>query len=243
MNSSLPRHVAIVMDGNGRFAEGQGVPRLEGHRRGAEVALDIVKHVAERGISYLTLFTFSSENWRRPNDEVQGLMTILYEKLLKEADSLVKNGVRLHTIGAIDRLPRHVQEVLVDVAKATQQCTKLNLTLALSYGARDEIVRACQKAMQGAKDGTLSIHDFDEEQFSSLLDTSHMPDPDILIRTSGENRLSNFLLWQSSYTEIFFLKVLWPDFTRNDFDGVLSEFSSRERRFGGISSEKDLPEP
>lgn len=239
MSKAVPQHVAIVMDGNGRWATRHQAERLEGHRRGAEVALDIVKHAAERGVEYLTLYTFSSENWRRPKDEVQGLMTILYEKLLKEADELVKNRVRLKTIGAIDRLPSHVQKALNDVIVATKDCDRLTLVLALSYGARDEIVRASKKMAREIADGMLTALEIDEDRFATFLDTSFMPDPDVIIRTSGENRLSNFLLWQSSYAEIFFLKMLWPDFTRQDFDCVTSDFSVRERRFGRVATEKD----
>lgn len=198
------------------------------------MALDIVKHAAEKGIPYLTLYTFSSENWRRPQDEVQGLMSMLYRKLLEEADELVKNGVRLRTIGLTSQLPAHVQAALAQVLEDTQNCTKLTVTLALSYGSRDEIVRACKKVASEVQAGCLQVEELNEKRFASFLDTSFMPDPDIIIRTSGEKRLSNFLLWQSSYSEIFFVKTLWPEFTRREFDEVLVDFASRERRFGGL---------
>lgn len=233
---NIPAHVAVVMDGNGRWAKTRGINRIEGHRRGADVALDIVKHAAKREIRFLTLYTFSSENWQRPQDEVQGLMEILYENLLKEADSLVKNGVRLGTIGAIDKLPKRVQTVLIDVQNATRDCDKLHLTLALSYGSRDEIVRACRKVVEAAQSQKIRENQIDEKLFASFLDTRDIPDPDVVIRTSGDTRLSNFLLWQSSYSEFFFTKVLWPDFSREYFDAILDEFSERERRFGKISN-------
>lgn len=222
------------MDGNGRWAKRKNADRIEGHRQGAEVALDIVKHAAEKGIPYLTLYAFSSENWRRPQEEVQGLMSMLYRKLLEEADELVRNGVRLRTIGVTSQLPAHVQGALAQVCEDTRNCTKLTVTLALSYGSRDEIVRACKKVVSEVYEGRISVGEVDEKLFASFLDTSFMPDPDIIIRTSGEKRLSNFLLWQSSYSEIFFVKTLWPEFSRQEFDEVLVEFASRERRFGGL---------
>lgn len=237
--NQIPRHVAIVMDGNGRWATKNGKDRIQGHQRGAQVALDIVRYAAERGVKYLTLYTFSSENWRRPDSEVQGLMQILYENLLKEADSLVKNGVHLGTIGATDRLPANVRQALSDVCQATSHCDKLFLTLALSYGSRDEIARACQKMVDAVSAGHLKSSDIDEDCVASFLDTAHLPDPDILIRTSGEHRLSNFLLWQSSYSELFFLPVLWPDFSKAHLDEVLAEFTLRERRYGQISDLKE----
>lgn len=240
MDKAPLRHIAVVMDGNGRWAKNQGVERLEGHRKGAEVALEIVKHAGKRGVPYLTLYTFSSENWRRPEEEVQGLMHILYEKLLKEAGSLVENGVKLQTIGDVAKLPAHVQQALVDVKNMTRHCAKLTLTLALSYGARDEIVRAAKKLAEEVSVGNLSVDKIDEGCFASFLDTASLPDPDVIIRTSGENRLSNFLLWQSSYAEIFFLKMFWPDFQPTDLDDVLAEFVARERRFGRIEADKDV---
>lgn len=234
MGKGGPRHVAIVMDGNGRWAKKNGVDRLEGHRKGAEVALEIVKHAGRQEIPYLTLYTFSSENWQRPEEEVQGLMAILYDKLLQDAHSLVENGVQLKTIGATEKLPEHVQDALSEVGHMTRDCKKLTLTLALSYGSRDEIVRASKKLARAVSSGTLSVDEIDEARFATFLDTTFLPDPDVIIRTSGENRLSNFLLWQGSYAEIFFLKMFWPDFRPADFDDVLAEFVARERRFGRI---------
>jgi undecaprenyl diphosphate synthase len=243
MHNRKLKHIAIIMDGNGRWAKRQGVDRLMGHKKGAVVALEIVKHAGKRGIPYLTFFTFSSENWSRPHEEVQGLMGILYEKLLKDANSLVENGVKLQTIGAMEKLPLHVQEALAHVKGLTSHCTKLTLTLALSYGGRDEILRASKKAVQKVMAGQLSLDKLDEECFASFLDTALLPDPDLIVRTSGENRLSNFLLWQSSYAELLFLKMFWPDFGSQDFDDVLAEFAARERRFGKIDAEKDIDQP
>lgn len=236
MKRSGPRHVAIVMDGNGRWALKRGLDRIEGHKKGAKVALDIVRHAGECGVQYLTLYTFSSENWRRPKSEVSGLMNILHEHLLKEANSLVENGVRLRTIGDESHLPAHVQTALKEVKALSAHCDKVQLILALSYGARDEIVRACRQIAALAKAGQLEPNDINEASFSNFLDTKEIPDPDIFIRTSGENRLSNFLLWQSSYSELFFSQVLWPDFQKSDFDQVLAEYAQRERRYGTVLS-------
>lgn len=236
ITETLPLHIGVVMDGNGRWAKLRGVSRLEGHRKGAQVALDLVKHAARRGIKYLTLYTFSSENWLRPHDEVEGLMAILYENLLKEASSLAENDIKLQTIGNVELLPKEVRQVLIEVKKATEHCSRLQLTLALSYGARDEIVRACKKACAAVRASEIAEEQIDEEYFATLLDTCSTPDPDLIIRTSGEHRLSNFLLWQSSYCELFFEKKLWPDFSRNDFDLILSEYAKRSRRFGQISA-------
>ncbi len=234
---TLPKHIAIVMDGNGRWANKKGLSRMEGHKAGVDAALEIVKYCGELKIPYLTLYAFSSENWRRPTEEVLGLMSLLYGYLTKESDSLVKNGVSLHTIGASNRLPELVQNALSEVCEKTKAGTRLHLTLALSYGARDEITRAVQKIASDVQNGLIAIDKINETLVSEYLDTRKMPDPDLWIRTSGEMRLSNFLLWQLSYAELYVTPAYWPDFTRSEFDKALSDFYARERRFG-LTSEQ-----
>ena len=233
----LPKHIAIVMDGNGRWANQKGLSRMEGHKAGVDAALEIVKYCGELKIPYLTLYAFSSENWHRPSEEVLGLMSLLYGYLTKESDSLIKNGVSLHTIGASDRLPELVRKALFSVCEKTKGGTRLHLTLALSYGARNEITRAVQKIASDVQDGLISLEKIDETLVSNYLDTKQMPDPDLWIRTSGEMRLSNFLLWQLSYAELYVTPVYWPDFTRIEFDKALYDFQVRERRFG-LTSEQ-----
>jgi undecaprenyl diphosphate synthase len=233
----LPKHVAIVMDGNGRWANQKGLSRMDGHRAGVDAAVEIVKYCGELEIPYLTLYAFSSENWRRPTEEVLGLMSLLYGYLTKESDSLVKNGVSLHTIGASNRLPELVQKALASVCEKTKEGTRLHLTLALSYGARDEITRAVKKIAIDVQNGLIAIDKINEALVSDYLDTQKTPDPDLWIRTSGEMRLSNFLLWQLSYAELYVTPVYWPDFTCTEFDKALSDFYVRERRFGLTSNQ------
>ena len=236
-HKNLPQHIAIVMDGNGRWAKRKGQSRLEGHKAGVDAALDVVKYCGELRIPYLTLYAFSSENWQRPNEEVLGLMKLLYGYLTKESDSLVKNGISLHTIGAIDHLPKMVQKALLSVCEKTKQGTRLHLTLALSYGSRDEITRAIQKISKDVLNGELEINKINEELIGCYLDTKGTPDPDLWIRTGGEMRLSNFLLWQLSYAELFVSSVFWPDFNRTEVNKALEAFQQRERRFGRISEQ------
>ena len=233
--SNLPRHVAIVMDGNGRWAQKKGLTRLEGHRAGVKSAIDIVRYCGELHIPYLTLYAFSSENWNRPSDEVLGLMGILYDYLSKESDSLVKNGVALRTIGSTERLPNMVRTALERACEQTRGGDRMHLTLALSYGSRDELKRATQKIAQEVLDKRLLVEDITEKTISGFLDTKDLPDPDLLIRTSGEMRLSNFLLWQLSYAELFMTPTLWPDFNRAELDAALADFQGRQRRFGMIN--------
>jgi len=229
---SIPKHVAIVMDGNGRWAQNRGLSRLSGHEQGAKTATDIMEYCRELGIQYLTLYAFSSENWGRPETEVDGLMSILYEYLLKQKDSLIRNQVRLHTIGNVKRLPLYVQSAVREVQEITKGYSKHHLILALSYGARDEIKRSLQKIAEDVKNQTLDPNDITEDTISCYLDTAEIPDPELLIRTSGEQRLSNFLLWQLSYTELFFVEKLWPDFNREDLNLVLNSYQKRSRRYG-----------
>lgn len=222
-----PTHVAVIMDGNGRWARQRGLPRLEGHRQGIEVVDRIVTHAVSRGVSFLTLYAFSIENWARPKQEVDGLMHLLCEFLLSKKDKLLREGVRLTTIGDLSQLPPIVQETLMQIVEVTSVGTAMTLVLALSYGGRDELIRACRKMAQ-----TLPLDEITETRMTEFLDTREIPDPDFVLRTSGEQRLSNFLLWQSAYAELIFTDVLWPDFTELHFDQAILEFKRRERRFG-----------
>jgi undecaprenyl diphosphate synthase len=233
----LPRHVAIVMDGNGRWAEKRCKPRLYGHKVGADSVRDIVEISREIGIEILTLYALSSENWNRPASEVNGLMSILQSYLTSELSRMLENDIRLTCIGDISRLPESVRTVLDDSIQKTSGNSSLVLNLALSYGSRDELVRAVQIIADKCVRGELLPIEIVSETISSHLYTAGMADPDLLIRTGGEARLSNFLLWQASYTEIFFTDVMWPDFRRKMFLEAISDFQNRERRFGKTSAQ------
>lgn len=232
----LPRHVAIIMDGNGRWARARNLPRIMGHRRGAETVRMVVKACGEMGIEYLTLYAFSRENWKRPKAEVDALMAMLGRYIDKEMDELDREGVRFQTIGETELLPESVQKKIAAASRRTEGNRRLNLILALNYGSRQEILRAVRRVVSGA-DGTEALRRLaalDEKKFSAHLDTALFPDPDLLIRTSGEMRLSNFLLWQCSYAEIVVTPRLWPEFSKEDFLGAINEYSRRERRYGGL---------
>ncbi len=228
----LPRHVAIIMDGNGRWALQRRKPRLVGHKVGAESVREIVETCREIGIEFLTLYAFSSENWRRPKQEVSGLMAILKKFLKSELPRMQKNDVRLVSIGDRQRLPEEVRQSLEEVIEATSGNSKLTLNLALSYGSRDEIVRAVRRISTLCLRGEMDPEQISDQTIAENLDTCRMPDPDLLIRTGGEARLSNFLLWQASYAEIYFTDTMWPEFRKEVFLQALSEYQSRERRFG-----------
>jgi undecaprenyl diphosphate synthase len=232
--SSLPTHVAIIMDGNGRWAKQRGLPRIEGHRHGAESVRAVVRTAGEIGIKYLTLYAFSVENWSRPKEEVDALMKYLARYLKKEAAELDKNNVRLEVIGQIYRLPEPVQQQLARTIHALSRNNGLTLVLALSYGGRTEIVEAVRAIATEAQSGDLDPAEIDEQVISEHLYTKNIPDPDLLIRTSGEMRVSNFLLWQISYAELVVTATLWPDFRKKDFFEALEEFTRRHRRFGGL---------
>ena len=231
---SIPTHIATIMDGNGRWAKERGWSRTKGHKAGAEAVQKIIDGCLETGVSWLTLYAFSSENWSRPRVEVETLMRYLYDFLKKKRSVMIEQDIRFHTIGDISRLPKRCQEQILETKKATQTATKLNLVLALSYGARDEITEACRRVAKYVEQGTLRPEDITQETIASQLDTAGMPDPDLLIRTSGENRLSNFLLWQLSYAEFIILEKNWPDFTKEDLILSVEEYSRRHRRFGKI---------
>ncbi len=233
----IPRHVAIIMDGNGRWAKRQGRPRLYGHKVGVETVQQIVECARDLGVEVLTLYAFSTENWKRPADEVGGLMGLLKTYLLKELAKMLKNSIRLTCIGDIARLPKDVRQVLEDTMEKTASNDKLTLNLALSYGGRSELIQAVQHIATEVRDGSLQIDAIDEKVIDSHLYTAELPDPDLLIRTGGEARLSNFLLWQASYAEIYFTDTMWPDFREEAFHSAILEFQGRERRFGKTSAQ------
>jgi undecaprenyl diphosphate synthase len=232
--ASLPQHVAVIMDGNGRWAKQRHLPRVEGHRQGAESARVIIRTAGEIGIKYLTLYAFSAENWNRPKDEVDTLMKYLISYLKRETPELNKSNVRLEAIGQIHRLPENVQEQLQKSIATLSKNNGLTLVLALSYGGRAEIVDAARAIAKKAKAGELDSEDINEKVFAQHLYTRNMPDPDLLIRTSGEMRVSNFLLWQISYAEFVVTPTLWPDFRKPQFFAALEEYTRRHRRFGGL---------
>jgi undecaprenyl diphosphate synthase len=232
--ASLPPHVAIIMDGNGRWAKARGLPRIEGHRQGAESARTIIRTAGELGIKYLTLYAFSAENWNRPKDEVDALMKYLIHYLKTETPELNKNNVRLEVIGQIYRLPENVQEHLKKSIATLSKNNGLTLVMALSYGSRIEIVDAVRGIAEKVKRGKLDPADINEQVFAQHLYTRNIPDPDLLIRTSGEMRVSNFLLWQISYAELIITPTLWPDFRKPQFFAALEEYARRHRRFGGV---------
>ena len=232
--ASLPKHVAIIMDGNGRWAKQRGLPRIEGHRQGAESARTIIRTAGELGIKYLTLYAFSVENWNRPKDEVDALMKYLIHYLKTETPELNKNNVRLEVIGQIWRLPENAQEHLKKSIQTLSKNNGLTLIMALSYGSRTEIVDAVRRIAEEAKKGKLEPADITEAVVSQHLWTRNFPDPDLLIRTSGEMRVSNFLLWQISYSELVITSTLWPDFRKPQLFAALEEYARRHRRFGGV---------
>ena len=233
-DKEIPQHIAIIMDGNGRWARERGQPRREGHRAGAESVEIALETCGEIGVDYLTIYAFSSENWKRPEAEVKALMGLLAHFLKEKTSSLVKNNIRLQVIGQIDKLPKSNQKELEKSIDATAGNDGLTLVVALSYGSREEIVEATRALMRKAQDGELDPENLDQATFAAQLNTAAYPDPDLLIRTSGEYRISNFLLWQISYSEIFITKTLWPDFRRDNLLEAVGEYQKRQRRFGGV---------
>jgi undecaprenyl diphosphate synthase len=236
MPRALPRHVAIIMDGNGRWAKARGLPRIAGHRRGADAARRTVAAAADLGIPYLTLFGFSSENWNRPFAEIEDLMALLRHYLCGEIAELHRNGVRLKVIGQLARLAPDIVNLIKHAETATRDNSRITLTIALSYGGRGEIVSAVRAIAAQAVNGAIAAEEVDENCIARHLFTADIPDPDLLIRTSGEQRISNFLLWQCAYSELIFTKTLWPDFSGLDLDRAIGEFCGRERRFGASVS-------
>jgi len=230
----LPRHVAIIMDGNGRWAVQRGLPRYYGHKVGIESVREAVRTALDFGIEYLTLYAFSKENWRRPSEEVQMLMNIFRQVLRREVAELHRQGVKITMMGRIQDLPPDLQQEAFRSMELTKNNQRLKLYLAISYGGRAEIVDAVRKIAKLVKNGELDIEQIDEDSFRNFLYCPELPDPDLLIRTSGEERISNFLLWQIAYTELYITPTLWPDFRRNEFIAALTDYASRERRFGGV---------
>jgi undecaprenyl diphosphate synthase len=235
--AQVPQHVAIIMDGNGRWAKQRGLPRLEGHRRGVETVRNVVDAARELGIRYVTLYAFSAENWKRPQEEVSGLMGLLDYFLKRELNNLIKNKVRLRTIGRTDQLPENVRKELYRVIDATKDFTEWTLVLALNYGARTEVADAAKAYAAAVQSGRENLDDASWENFSRYLYTADLPEPDLLIRTSGELRMSNFLLMQCAYSEMIFTPVLWPDFGKDDLISALEDYRRRERRYGLITEQ------
>ncbi len=235
-----PRHIAIIMDGNGRWARKRLLNRINGHKKGIEVVRDIVTYCSELGVKYLTLYTFSRENWQRPVEEVSFLMRLLEKHIRKDEDLFLKNSIRFRAIGNIEDLPGGVARAIVELEEKTASFEKMHLQLALSYSGREEIARAARVLAERVESGEIKASDITEELFSQGLYTAGIPDPDLLIRTSGECRISNFLLWQLAYTEIHITDVLWPDFTRDDFDEAILDYHRRERRFGLVKEKEKV---
>ncbi len=233
----LPRHIAIIMDGNGRWAKKQGLARMFGHRQGVETVHNITVAATKLGIEYLTLYTFSTENWNRPKEEVDALMNLLVDTIAKETPTLMNNNVRLQTIGDLNRLPEGARQKFLGCIEQTSKNTGLTMVLALSYSARWEITEAMRAAVQQAQAGQLRAEEVNEQLVSSLMATADMPDPDLLIRTSGEYRISNFLLWQLAYSELYFTDRLWPEFDEEEFYKAIVDYQKRERRFGKTSEQ------
>jgi undecaprenyl diphosphate synthase len=230
----LPNHIAIIMDGNGRWAKARGLPRVAGHRRGADAVRRVVRGAGELGIPVLTLFAFSTENWTRPADEVNDLMGLLRHYLRNELEELHKNGARLRVIGNRDGLAADIVRDIADAEKMTHANGRIDVNICINYGARDEILQATRNLARRVAAGELAAEDIDETRFEQELLTAGVPDPDLLIRTSGEQRISNFLLWQCAYAELVFVDTLWPDFGKDHLEQAIAEFRRRERRYGGV---------
>ena len=233
----LPQHIAVIMDGNGRWARKRGLHRYEGHQEGVKAVRKLTENATELGIKYLTIYAFSTENWFRPKAEVDALMDLLADTVVKQTPDLLKNNVRLHTIGDLDSLPEKAREKMQQSIKETSVSTGLNLIVALSYSSKQEITRAVQNIARELKDGKISEQDITADTISQHLYTSEFPDPDLLIRTSGELRISNFLLWQLAYTELYFTPCLWPDFDMEELCRAIVDYQNRERRFGKTSEQ------
>jgi undecaprenyl diphosphate synthase len=233
----VPRHVAVIMDGNGRWAARRGLPRLQGHRRGVEALRGVVEGCADMGVEVLTLFAFSTENWRRPPDEVTGLMALFRRYLRREAAELVQKGVRVRFIGDRQGLPRDIQALMQGFEARTAEGRRLTVVLAVNYGGRAEIARAAASLAREVAEGRMRPEDVTEAALGARLQTADLPDPDLVIRTSGEQRISNFLLWQSAYAEYVFADELWPDFDRAALERALGAFGARERRFGAVAGQ------
>jgi len=232
--SKIPSHIAIIMDGNGRWAKKRGLPRSLGHKAGVEAIREIVKECSKIGVEYLTFYAFSTENWKRPQDEVNGLMKLLVQYLKGEFEELNKNNVIINYIGNISKLPKICQEELIKAKNLTKNNTGLTLNLALNYGGRDEVLFSFKNILKAYDEGEFTLEELNEDMISNNLYTKGIPDPELMIRTSGEKRLSNFLIWQLAYSEFYFTDALWPDFKKEDLYLALKTFERRDRRFGGL---------
>lgn len=230
----IPEHVAVIMDGNGRWAKKRLMPRNMGHKAGAKVVEQILEDAWSLGIKYFTVYAFSTENWKRPETEVKALMMLLRNYLQDCMTRVMSNNMRVRVIGERSRLAKDIREIIEDVEEKSKDNTGLNFTLALNYGSRDEMVRAMRKMVEDCQDGNLQKEEITEEVFNRYLDTAELPDPDLMIRTSGEQRLSNWLLWQLAYSEFYFTDVLWPDFDKKELENAIRFYNGRERRFGGV---------
>lgn len=233
----VPIHIAVIMDGNGRWARQRELDRVFGHQQGVNAVRNVIEAAAEMGISYLTLYAFSTENWGRPDEEVSALMGIMIQSLNKETETLIKNNIRMMTIGDVGRLAEDVKKRLYETIDLTSSCTGLNLVVALSYSSRWEITEAARNLAMDVKNGIVDIDSVNEKSFGKYLTTAGIPDPDLMIRTSGEMRISNFLLWQMAYTELYITEVLWPDFGKEDLYKAVIEYQKRKRRFGKTSEQ------
>jgi undecaprenyl diphosphate synthase len=236
-HNRLPRHIAIIMDGNGRWAKQKNLSRISGHMKGVDAVKEVVTACRELGIKVLTLYAFSIENWKRPAEEVTALMKLLREYLIKESEEMIQNNIRLNAIGRLEDLPSDVQDVLKETMEKTEKCDGMTLNLALSYGGRSEILHAIHEILSDFRKGRIRSEEMSIQRFSQYLWTKGLPDPDLLIRTSGELRVSNFLLWQIAYTELYVTETLWPDFDRDELLKAIADYQSRERRFGMTSEQ------
>lgn len=234
---NVPLHVAIIMDGNGRWAKKRFLPRTAGHAAGSKIVENICELAFNKGVKYLTVYAFSTENWKRPDSEVKTIMNLLREYLKDCIKKSTKNNMRIRVIGERSRLDEDIQNQIKELEEASKNNTGLNFTVALNYGGRDDILRAARKAAHDFKDGKIDIDAFEEKDFAAYLDTKDIPDPDLLIRTSGEFRISNYMMWQLAYSEIYVTDVLWPDFNEAELDKALAYFAARDRRFGGIKTD------
>ena len=231
-----PQHIAIIMDGNGRWAKSRGLPRIAGHRRGADAVRKVIRSAGELGVPVLTLFAFSTENWTRPADEVNDLMGLLRHYLRHELEELGRNGAKLRVIGDRDRLAKDIQKDISDAEARTRTNTRIDVNICINYGARDEILRATRNLARKVAAGEVAVDKIDDASFERELLTAGVPDPDLLIRTSGEQRISNFMLWQCAYAELVFVDTLWPDFDKEHLEKAIAEFRKRERRYGGVGA-------
>ncbi len=235
--NNIPHHIAIIMDGNGRWAKQRGTQRIFGHRNGVKAVREAIEASAELGVKYLTLYAFSTENWNRPKIEVDALMSLLINTIKTETETLIKNNIALKTIGDTQSLPKAVQKKLHEVVEHSSKCTGLTVILALSYSSRWEITNAAKRLVQDFSDKKFAVEDINEDRFSSYLTTDGIPDPELMIRTSGEYRISNFMMWQLAYTELYFTATLWPDFDKEELYKAIVDYQKRERRYGKISEQ------